>query len=77
MYLCDGCHAATHYGHTELEGDVETAQERLTTLNGWDDLRPFEHIDRAFEVWRRRSAIEWRVDMSMLRAGDVPLDRPS
>lgn len=73
MCLCDACHAATHYGHTELEGDVEAAQERLMALNGWDELRLLEHIDRAFEVWRRRSAAEWRVDVSMLRAAGVPL----
>ncbi len=66
--LCDLCHHVKHLVHaaglaSEGKLDYERVVEHFMRVNGCDRAAFEEHRERAMEVFRRRSAEEWRVDL--------------
>ena len=64
--VCGPCHRTTHFGFAQLKGLGIEAAQHLTEVNGWDSSEASFHVNQAFEVWRRRSELEWSLDISML-----------
>jgi Domain of unknown function (DUF5710) len=55
--LCTDCHTATHFGLASINGKSAEASEHLRTVTGLPANQISQHIDAAFALWRRRSAI--------------------
>lgn len=39
-------------------------RDYLGDVNGWTETQVDEHIEQAYEVCKRRSGIEWKLDVS-------------
>lgn len=66
--LCDWCHHVKHLVHaaglaSEGKLDYERVVQHFMRVNGCGRDAFEEHRGRAMEVYRRRSAEEWRVDL--------------
>jgi Domain of unknown function (DUF5710) len=68
--LCTACHGTTHFGFTNLGGEAESeaALGHLQFVTGLNRARAERHVRDAFALWERRSAITWRVDLSIITA---------
>ena len=76
--LCTDCHTTTHFGLASINGKSAEAFEHLCTVTGLSTDQASQHIDAAFALWRRRSAIAWELDLSILiKAGIAVMKPPS
>jgi hypothetical protein len=68
--LCTACHGTTHFGFTSLGGEAEenAAHGHLQFVTGMTRPQAERHVREAFALWERRSAIRWRVDLSVITA---------
>jgi hypothetical protein len=71
--LCGWCHTATHMGFAGVRGVQDEATAHLMAVTGMNPTEASQHIDEAFTRWERRSAIRWRVDLSMIAAAGIRL----
>jgi len=62
--LCPACHEATHIGLAEVKGRKEEAFNQLMNVNSWTQKETEDHIDGAFNLWRKRSKQTWELDIS-------------
>ncbi|NYH79220.1 hypothetical protein FHR84_002554 [Actinopolyspora biskrensis] len=74
--LCDGCHTVTHFGLAQVRGVEEEARRQLCAVTGMSEAAAEEHVAAAFELWSRRSRIEWSLDLSMLTDAGITLRTP-
>ena len=76
--LCSACHRVTHFGRTMLQGDAagQAAIDHLQAVTGMIDLETELHIRDAFDQWQRRSAVSWRVDLSLISAAGIRVREP-
>lgn len=74
--LCTPCHTATHIGLAELRGHGQTARLHLAEVNGWNESEVDRHIRQAWDIWETRSAIDWELDLSILTATGIKVQRP-
>ena len=74
--LCTDCHTATHFGLASINGKSAEASEHLRTVTGLPTNQINQHIDAAFALWRRRSAITWELDLGILLNADITLATP-
>ncbi|MEU0689844.1 DUF5710 domain-containing protein [Streptomyces uncialis] len=74
--LCTDCHTVTHYGYAQVRGLESKAFAHLTKVTGMDGPSARRHIDAAFALWQRRSAITWKLDLSILTDAGVTLKQP-
>ncbi len=74
--LCSDCHTSTHFGHANVTGRAEQALAYLRRVTGMTDAEAGDHVHAAGEVWTRRSARVWTLDLSMLTAAGVTLTPP-
>ncbi|MHB9860285.1 hypothetical protein [Streptomyces sp. YIM S03343] len=74
--LCTDCHTVTHYGYAQVRGLESEAFAHLVKVTGMDGVAARGHIDAAFALWRRRSAVTWNPDLSMLTDAGITLRRP-
>ena len=79
-YLADflvgasGCHELKHIGLAEVRGYLDRAKSHLAEVNGWTDEQVELHLASQIEVWHRRSAVSWALDLECLRAHGVASD---
>src|SRR5262249_1691886 len=75
--LCTACHGTTHFGFTSLGGEAESeaALGHLQFVTGMNRAQAERHVRDAFALWERRSAITWRVDLSIIAALGVTIRR--
>lgn len=71
--LCRACHAATHFGLSQLQGWGEQARAHLMTVNSWTGSQADDHIGAACMLWRHRSQFAWELDLSILTAAGIAL----
>lgn len=64
--LCKSCHGVIHFGHTQLRGYGNDAINHFMKVNECDFEDFEEHKDKAFEIWQKRSQVEWKVDMTLI-----------
>lgn len=74
--LCTDCHTVTHYGYAQVRGLESKAFAHLTKVTKMDGIKARRHIDAVFALWRRRSAITWRLDLSILTDAGITVQRP-
>ena len=74
--LCTDCHATTHFVLASINGKSTEAFKHLCTITGLPADQVSQHIDAAFALWRRRSAIAWELDLSILVRADVAVTKP-
>jgi Domain of unknown function (DUF5710) len=74
--LCTDCHTTTHFGLASINGKSDEAFKHLCTVTGLPAGKAGEHIDAAFTLWRRRSAITWELDLSILLKADIAVAKP-
>jgi hypothetical protein len=75
--LCTACHGTTHFGFTSLGGQAEeqAALGHLMFVTGMSRRQAGRHIRDALALWEHRSAIRWRVDLSIITALGVTIRR--
>lgn len=66
--LCPACHQVKHFGATSMRGQTRAALAHLAKVNHWSYRDAEDHVACALDVWRRRSAHEWTLDLASLRA---------
>ncbi|GKX58726.1 HNH endonuclease [Leminorella grimontii] len=71
--LCPSCHEVKHMGFTELRGKKEEAVAHLALVNGWSLNGAFDYMEESFDIWRKRSEHEWRLDISWLAKEGIKL----
>ena len=74
--LCTDCHTTTHFGLASINGKSAEAFQHLCTVTGLSADRANQHIDAAFALWRRRSAVTWELDLSILVRAGVAVTKP-
>jgi len=74
--LCTDCHTTTHFGLASINGKSTEAFKHLCTITGLPADQVSQHIYSAFALWRRRSAIAWELDLSILVRAGVAVTKP-
>jgi hypothetical protein len=74
--LCTDCHTTTHFGLASINGKSTEAFKHLCTITGLPEDQVSQHIDAAFALWRRHSAIAWELDLSILVRAGVAVTKP-
>lgn len=64
--LCPACHEVKHFGYASSQGHQTRAMEHLAEVNDWSFQTAIQHVENAFDTWRKRSKHEWTVDTSIL-----------
>lgn len=71
--LCSDCHLSTHFGYANVTGRTDQALAHLRVVTGMAEVEAASHINAAGELWVRRSARVWELDLSILTtAGLTP-----
>lgn len=68
--LCHDCHQSTHMG---LAGICVEAREHLKKVRCFTEKKCKKHIHYAFEIWRKRSMINWILDLSLISSNNIQL----
>lgn len=76
ILVCSDCHRATHFGLARVRGQDREAFEHLCAVTGLSAADAELHIEAAFELWSRRSARTWELDLRMLTDAGVTLAPP-
>jgi hypothetical protein len=74
--LCTDCHTVTHFGLAEINGERDAALAHLQSVTGMPKAAAEHHVRAAFALWRKRSAREWRLDLSMLTGAGITVTPP-
>ncbi|MEU6973590.1 DUF5710 domain-containing protein [Kitasatospora aureofaciens] len=74
--LCTDCHTVTHFGFANIRGLAPQARAHLIKVTGMTPSQADQHIAKAFEVWKTRSRITWKLDLSILTNAGVTLAPP-
>ena len=74
--LCTRCHLATHFGYAKTQGRERQAMAHLMGVNRWNAEQAAAHVNSAFDLWRKRSSVEWHLDLSMLLGAEVEVREP-
>lgn len=64
--LCPTCHLVKHFGMAQHKGMEEEALNQLCKVNGWTRSQARKYVDEQFDLWRKRSKLEWKIDLSCL-----------
>lgn len=71
--LCSHCHLATHYGMAQILGFGDESLKHFCKVTGMNETQARQHIAKAFKVWRERSEITWKLDISMFTKAGIPI----
>lgn len=74
--LCSACHETTHYGLAQVNGNAERALTHLKAVTWMTEQEAHRHLSSAIGLWQRRSAHDWRLDLSLLADADIELAPP-
>lgn len=82
--LCPNCHMVKHFGFARITGKEKEAFNHFMKVNGLKKKEAEAEISKSFEVWRKRSLIDWELDLSELNQYGIdvskirrPLMKPS
>jgi hypothetical protein len=71
--VCRPCHSTTHIGFALSNGFGEAAASHLGAIRGWTDRDVEYHVNTAFDCWKKRSQIRWKVDLAIIEAAGFTL----
>lgn len=69
--LCPKCHHVKHFGLSQIHGREQEAYNHLSAVNGWTSSQAKKYIASCFEVWEKRSLIDWTLDITHLTKGGL------
>jgi hypothetical protein len=72
--LCPDCHQVKHIGLAQVKGKYNEALKHLSRVNGITLDEADEIAEKAFDDWRRRSEMDWKLDLSALKVLVKELD---
>lgn len=76
--LCPACHGVKHLGRAHVKGRGDDAIEQLMRVNGWTASRAEDYVDLVLDIWKLRSQVPWRLDLSWLaERGIAPPSSPN
>ena len=64
--LCPSCHSVKHIGLAWKQGREKEALEHLAKVNQWHITRAEMYRRNMFDLWKRRSFFQWKLDLSYL-----------
>lgn len=64
--LCPACHECKHIGYARTQGRGKIAAAHLARVNGWTEPQADIYINQCFEIWQKRSQVQWQLDISYL-----------
>ncbi len=73
--LCPDCHLVKHFGFACTQGKEEQALKHFMKVNGLKKKKAEAEIAKAFEVWRQRSLIDWKLDLSGLKKYGIDVSK--
>lgn len=67
--LCDMCHHVKHIGYASVLAskgklNYQKVLEHMAKVNKWSIYQCHQYIDKALEIYQKRSQHEWVVDLS-------------
>jgi hypothetical protein len=71
--LCHDCHQSTHTGLAGIKGKGMEAREHIKKIRGFTEQDYKKHMDEATEIWRKRSMINWNLDLSLITSNNIKL----
>lgn len=74
--LCTDCHTTTHFGLAGIRGKDAEARKHLIAVEGLSAHEAQKHITAAFDLWRKRSRVEWELDLSILTDVGIAIVQP-
>ena len=74
--LCTDCHTVTHFGFAQVRGLGGQATAHLQKVTGLSRSGADSHINDAFDLWERRNALTWTLDISMLDDAGIAVHQP-
>lgn len=75
--LCPDCHLVKHFGFANTQGKGEQALKHFMKINGLKKKEAEKAISEAFDLWRKRSLIDWELDLSGLKQYGVDVSKLS
>jgi hypothetical protein len=74
--LCSPCHLVTHFGYANVQGRTDEALAHLRKVNNLTMAEALARVHAAEDVWIRRSARTWELDLSILTDAGIAVARP-
>lgn len=71
--LCHDCHQSTHMGLAEIKGKEIEAREHIKKIRGFTEQDYKKHMGEASEIWKKRSMINWNLDLSLITSNNIKL----
>jgi hypothetical protein len=75
--LCPACHEVKHFGRAQAVGKGDAAMTHLMGINGWSGEDAMLYLEGVFEVWHKRSAEDWTLDISWMQHRGVGPNAPT
>lgn len=73
--LCPNCHSVKHFGFARISGREERALKHFMKINGLQKKEAEKAITAAFELWAKRSILEWKLDLSILKEYGIDVSK--
>ena len=70
--LCPACHGVKHLGRSHVKGRGDEAIDQLIKVNRWSTAQADAYIELVLDVWKLRSRVPWRIDLSWLTEQGIP-----
>lgn len=64
--LCPTCHQVKHIGRAIAIGKQKECFYQLAKVNKWKQEDIDKHLAESFEIYKERSAYQWKLDLSLL-----------
>lgn len=64
--LCPTCHQVKHFGRAIAIGKQLPCMIQLAKVNHWTKAEILDHITTSFELHKKRSKFQWKLDISLL-----------
>lgn len=72
--LCPNCHMVKHFGFARISGKEDQAFSHFMKVNGLKKIQAEAEITKAFDIWRKRSTIDWTLDLSGLERYGIDIE---
>ncbi len=65
--VCELCHTAIHYGFAGVKNKSQSSFKRIMEINHWSYEITNLYIEGEFEIWSKRSSIDWTIDLDSFK----------
>jgi hypothetical protein len=73
--LCPNCHLVKHFGFARVTDREEIAFNHFMKVNSLKKIQAEAEIVKAFDIWRKRSVIDWELDLSGLERYGIDISK--